>query len=718
MALHPPQSVLATRLFLLAALLISASSLLLTKSSVADSPDSDAVPKMLETRVAEVVRSNSPAVIGLGGGTGVIISPDGLALSVAHVCEKAGTMIRVTMADGRRKRAMILGTHHGMDAAVLQIQGGGTFPHVPVRLRDDLKQWTDAFLANPASGISGDLSGAFDVPENGEWMIAIGYPVSFRYGQAPAVRVGRKYYSDRDELGSDCVIMGGDSGGPLFDLQGRLVGISSRCDSDIRSNSHVSLQGFMRDWGVLTSGLDHDYDGRRETLPKRPGFEKGYGRVAVAQSIAFPGMPNLEEIAKKRAAQEDRVVSLRPDFSAADASLDAAERYTSGRRTRFRKRRSQMSQYERGRSPELLVATRQNRAGKYRRVLVKTSTGKSAGTLLRPITDDERSRLQATLHEWQQDDSADGEEPASTGDDHRTWIAVAKSSSLGFGKKLLEDKTIACLGLRGEKIPVRLIHVDETKDLAVLITRVESDMVNRIESVELPSQDQNADPGQIVVSLNENGFTMPGFITASVRSFGMRQPMVMTGRPLLGVSIMPARTKLDDNQKDSDGTVAEDAEFVRRVRITDVTDDSAADQAGLEKGDVVLRLNKEIVDSVDALISKIATYQIGDTISLRVARGERVFDQDVQLGEYKKRKNSNETPSWDKWGGGPFSERRFEIPGVLTHDTAIHPSACGGPLFDRDGVLVGINIARAVPVAGCRAWGGAPYASGFASAFT
>ncbi|MEL7337981.1 MAG: S1C family serine protease, partial [Planctomycetota bacterium] len=43
--------------------------------------------------------------------------------------------------------------------------------------------------------------------------------------------------------------------------------------------------------------------------------------------------------------------------------------------------------------------------------------------------------------------------------------------------------------------------------------------------------------------------------------------------------------------------------------------------------------------------------------------------------------------------------RRFEIPGVLTHDTAIHPSACGGPLFDRDGVLVGINIARALRVA-------------------
>jgi serine protease Do len=69
----------------------------------------------------------------------------------------------------------------------------------------------------------------------------------------------------------------------------------------------------------------------------------------------------------------------------------------------------------------------------------------------------------------------------------------------------------------------------------------------------------------------------------------------------------------------------------------------------------------------------------------------------VTLGAFQ---SQDPPPSrYDRWGGGPFSERRFDIPAVLPHDIPVAPEDCGGPLFDRHGRLVGINIARALRVA-------------------
>ena len=53
----------------------------------------------------------------------------------------------------------------------------------------------------------------------------------------------------------------------------------------------------------------------------------------------------------------------------------------------------------------------------------------------------------------------------------------------------------------------------------------------------------------------------------------------------------------------------------------------------------------------------------------------------------------------DRWGGGPFSDRRFGFHQVISHDSVIDPEQCGGPLVDLEGNVLGINIARAMRVA-------------------
>ena len=55
-------------------------------------------------------------------------------------------------------------------------------------------------------------------------------------------------------LVTDCTMQGGDSGGPLLDMEGRLVGINSRISRNLAENMHAPIDAFERQWEVLTKG--------------------------------------------------------------------------------------------------------------------------------------------------------------------------------------------------------------------------------------------------------------------------------------------------------------------------------------------------------------------------------------------------------------------------------------------------------------------------------
>ena len=195
-------------------------------------PQTMAQLKALEQQVRQVVEKVRPCTVGVDEGSGVVITEDGYVLTVAHVGEQAGRTVTVTFPDGRRVKAKTLGNDSGMDAGLVKINGDGPWPYAEMGHSAPLK--------------------------TGVWCLALGYPVSFDRAKDPPVRIGRIRRRDEKMIVTDCAIMGGDSGGPLFDLQGRVIGIGSRCLGPLTVNLHVPIDTFRKSWDRLAAGDDFD----------------------------------------------------------------------------------------------------------------------------------------------------------------------------------------------------------------------------------------------------------------------------------------------------------------------------------------------------------------------------------------------------------------------------------------------------------------------------
>jgi serine protease Do len=195
--------------------------------------------KERQARVNDVIAKTRPAVVaiqaGMGSGSGVIVSADGLVITAAHVVdasmqrdEKTGE-VGIVLPDGREVKGKVLGRDRGRDAAMVQIMEGKDWPHVD--------------LADPAN------------ITQGEWCIAMGHPGGFDPQRGAPVRIGKLWVkNDKAFYRSDCTVSGGDSGGPLFDLDGKVIGIhSSIADSNLE-NRHVPAGVFRDDWDRLKKG--------------------------------------------------------------------------------------------------------------------------------------------------------------------------------------------------------------------------------------------------------------------------------------------------------------------------------------------------------------------------------------------------------------------------------------------------------------------------------
>lgn len=195
--------------------------------------------RAMEGHVRGLVGRVSPAVVavrvGMAVGSGVVVSPDGWVLSAAHVAGEPGRDARFTFPDGRVVRGRTLGTDHGMDAGLLRITEEGPWPHVD--------------LAESESGTVGD------------WVLALGHPGGFDPERPALVRLGRIIRRTGSMVQTDCTIVSGDSGGPLFDMHGRVVGIHSRISESTAANFHAPVGSYLASWERLARG---ETWGRRE----------------------------------------------------------------------------------------------------------------------------------------------------------------------------------------------------------------------------------------------------------------------------------------------------------------------------------------------------------------------------------------------------------------------------------------------------------------------
>ena len=125
------------------------------------------------------------------------------------------------------------------------------------------------------------------------------------------------------------------------------------------------------------------------------------------------------------------------------------------------------------------------------------------------------------------------------------------------------------------------------------------------------------------------------------------------------------------------------------LRIGRVYPKSVAAQSGLRNGDRLVSIDgRDVVD--EAGLEQILTTVVGgQTIRFSILRQGELLSFRVSL--------PIRLPLiWDRWGGGPFSGRRFGFGTVIAHDAVIDPSDCGGPIIDLNGNFVGINVSRAM----------------------
>jgi serine protease Do len=154
-------------------------------------------------------RTNSRRVQGLG--SGFIISPDGYIITNDHVAGNA-TEITVTLTDGSHHQAKIIGSDATSDICLIKIEGLN-FPYI------DLGDSEDIII--------------------GEWVIALGNPFGlFDLNDKPTVTVGvisalgmnlepinNRFYLNM--IQTDAAINGGNSGGPLVNSLGEVIGMNT-----------------------------------------------------------------------------------------------------------------------------------------------------------------------------------------------------------------------------------------------------------------------------------------------------------------------------------------------------------------------------------------------------------------------------------------------------------------------------------------------------------
>src|SRR5205814_1297568 len=143
-----------------------------------------------------------------GAGSGFIIDPDGSILTNNHVIERA-ERITVKLADGRTLRARVIGADPDTDVALIKVDGQTGLPVAPL-------------------GDSASL-------RMGEWVCAIGNPLGYEHSVTVGVVsfLGRKLFDQSldNYIQTDAAINFGNSGGPLINARGEVIGINAAISS-------------------------------------------------------------------------------------------------------------------------------------------------------------------------------------------------------------------------------------------------------------------------------------------------------------------------------------------------------------------------------------------------------------------------------------------------------------------------------------------------------
>ena len=173
-----------------------------------------------------------------GAGTGFIIDPAGYILTNHHVIADS-SRISVRLTDGRTLRARRIGSDPDTDIALIKVESPRPLPHAALGDSDDLRV--------------------------GEWVLAIGNPLAYEHTVTVGVisYIGRKLFdSSLDRyIQTDAAINFGNSGGPLINSRGEVIGINAAISSRAANigfavpiNQATSILPQLREHGRVSRG--------------------------------------------------------------------------------------------------------------------------------------------------------------------------------------------------------------------------------------------------------------------------------------------------------------------------------------------------------------------------------------------------------------------------------------------------------------------------------
>lgn len=187
--------------------------------------------KEIEAHVKALTKKVMPATVGIrigaASGSGVIIDAEGHVLTAGHVSGEPNKDCTLILPDGRKLKGKTLGANRGIDSGMILITDKGPFPHVDMAKSSTLKR--------------------------GDWCLAVGHPGGFQTGRTPVVRLGRILENNPKYVRTDCTLVGGDSGGPLFDMNGKVIAIHSRIGDKITANIHVPVDTYHETFDRLAA---------------------------------------------------------------------------------------------------------------------------------------------------------------------------------------------------------------------------------------------------------------------------------------------------------------------------------------------------------------------------------------------------------------------------------------------------------------------------------
>jgi S1-C subfamily serine protease len=234
-------------------------------------PDLTEVEQMFKTALAKV-REQAVAVNLGGEASGALLSADGLVMTAGHVAMnmKDGDMADIELEDGRKFKAAPLGYDLEIDFALFKI--------------------TDA----PAGGLP-HCEIADKAPLPGAYCFVLGHPSGKAKGRPAQPRLGRilnvQQRDGKPWIGMmDCEIQPGDSGCPVFDLNGKLIGVASSAAGHRRFNRFGVIDQLHANMEFLKTPGN-----KRGEFDKGPGGKAGYEHKFTDADIA-----RLQELLQTR----------------------------------------------------------------------------------------------------------------------------------------------------------------------------------------------------------------------------------------------------------------------------------------------------------------------------------------------------------------------------------------------------------------------------------